>query len=283
MKYIMTVLFLSIAFNSFGQIRAAEKAVKRAEQKVADRLLEKTFNGIVDKLFGSDSTKVTQDESVKTDSTVTANSERFGGLFSAKRVEKKYEFHTTMDMVITSMDKKGKGDPIEMKMHYNKDSAYIATELEMAISITDFNQMKSYTIVGGRLTTIDLQKVMDKANSKSQKEDASVEDITYEKTGRTEMIAGHLCEEYKLTSEDIDGEYWITKDVFLNMNSYKKSFEINPNINYPENMSGTVLRMKITDLEHGGITTMETKSIRSEDISYDLGKYKVTDLSKFGF
>ena len=283
MKYALTLVLLSLTFGAFAQINAAERAVKKAEKKVADKMIEKTFNGIVNKLFGADSTKVTTDESVKRDSSVVADSERFGGLFSAKRVDKKYEFHTTMDMVMTITDKKGKGEPIEMKMHYNKDSAYMAAELEMAISITDFNTMKSYSIVGGRVTTVDLQKAIDKSNKMSGKDDDSQPEFKYEKTGRTETIAGYLCEEYTLVSEDMEGVYWITDKVLLNMTSYVRSFEVNPNVNYPENMSGTILRMEMKHLDEGTTTTMETRSITSTDLSYDLSKYKVTDLSRFGF
>ncbi|WP_235297096.1 DUF4412 domain-containing protein [Portibacter marinus] len=265
-----------------GQTDPVGKVIRKAERKVADRIVEKTAEGIFNKIFGSDSTKTTKDKSVKTDSTVTADSEPFGGLFSAKKVDREYHFDLTLDMVIKTEDKKGKGDPINMKMHYSQDSAYIGTEMESAINIMDFTNMKNYTIVGGNVTSLDLQKVMDKANRQQDKKEEEV-DYTFEKTGRKENIAGYLCEEYKVESDDMIGNYWLANDVGIDVETYQKSFATNPNINFPSDARGVILKMRMEDKKDKTVTTMETNEVIKQEIIYDLSKYKVTDLSRFGF
>lgn len=278
---IITVLcFLSQL--SFSQISSGKEAIRKAEKKATDRIVEKTVNGIFNKIFGQDSSKVTKNESVKTDSTVTANSNPLGGLFSAKRVERKYDFDLTLDMEFKTEDKKGDGDLIPVKMHYMSDSSYIGMEMSSAINIMDYKQMKSYMIVGGNVTIIDMQKAIDKANKKSKKKDYS-EDVTFKKTGKTEVIAGYKCSEYLVESEDGTGNFWITEDLNINVSTFQRAFDTNPNMYYPQGAQGIVLRMKIVDEKEKTVTTMDTNEVIKQQLKYDLSKYKASDLSRLGF
>lgn len=285
-KLLAIMLILAISINSKAQISAAERAVKRAEQKVADKIVEKTFNGLVDKLFGSDSTATTQDRSVKTDSTVTANSSPFGGLFSAKTVDKEYTFDLALHMEIQTKDKRGKGDPIDMISHYSSDSAYIGTEMQDVFNILDFSEMKSYSIIGGKVTIVNLQSFIDRANKNAKKtksDEEAAASFTYEKSGRTETIAGYKCDEYLLKSEDSEGEVWVTEGIGINPQAYAKTFAANPSLTYPTQEQGVILKMNIRDLKEKSTMTMITKKVIQETVSYDLSKYRATDLSKIKF
>lgn len=281
MKLSITI-FLLFSFQIMFSQNPIGSAAKKAERRVTNKIVEKTANGIFNKIFGSDTTNVTKDKSVKTDSSVTANSEPFGGIFSAKKVDKKYSFDVTLDMVLTTKDKKGKGDPIEMKMHYNRDSAFIGSEVESAFNIMDYSSMRNYTIIGGNVTTMNLQKVIDKANRRNKKEEDQ-EDFTYRKTGKTETIAGYVCEEYEIESEDVKGNYWLTDDIGINISTYQKTFATNPSVTYPKDAQGIILKMVMEDKKDKTVTTLVTNEVIKQTLTYDLSKYKVTDLSRLGF
>jgi len=221
----MFLLLMMVNF-SYGQISAAEKAVKRAEKKVADRMIEKTFNGLVDRLFGSDSSSVTtKDKSVKTDSTVTRNSSPFGGLFASKTVDKKFNFDMSLDMEVQTKDKKGKGDVIEMIAHYSSDSAYIGTEMQDIFNIMDFTEMKNYAIIGGKVNILSLKSIIEKAEKQAKidkEKEEEKETAKLIKTGRSEVVAGYKCDEYTLTDEDVKGSYWITEEVGIDASVYAR-------------------------------------------------------------
>lgn len=287
MKKIGLVIILFCAVNfSYGQISAAENAAKKAEKKVTDGIIEKTFNGLVDKLFGSDSTATTENKSIKTDSTVTANSSPFGGLFSSKKVERKFTFNLSLDMEIHTKDDKGKGDVIPLIAHYSSDSAYIGTEMQDIFNIMDFTEMKNYAIIGGKVNILGLQSIIDKAEKKAkiEKDKEADEDAPQlTKTGKSEMIAGYKCEEYTITDEDFSGSYWITQDIGVDAAVYARTFATNPTVQYPSNMKGIVLKMILEDSKRKTTTSMITKEVIREEISYDLSKYKATDLSRLRF
>ncbi|GLR15845.1 DUF4412 domain-containing protein [Portibacter lacus] len=278
---IFCCILATFSFSSiYGQVSSAEQAVKKAEKKVADKMIEKTFNGLVNKLFGSDSTKTTENTSVRTDSTVTSNSSPFGGLFSSKTVDKEFKFDMTLDMEMVTKDKKGKGDVIYVKAHYSQDSAYIGTEMENIFNIMDFGDKKNYALMGGKVTIMNLESFIDKANKKAKKKEENEEIPEFTKTGKTEMVAGYKCDEYLVEDEDFTGHYYIANGIGLNPEVYAKTFDANPAINYPKDQRGVILKMVIENTKDKTTTTMITKEVIKQELNYDLSKYKATDLSK---
>jgi hypothetical protein len=146
--------------------------------------------------------------------------------------------------------------------------------------------MKSYSIIGGKVTIVNLQSFIDKANKQAKKRKSDDEEevaYEYKKTGKTEMIAGYMCEEYLLTTEETEGEVWVTEAIGINPQAYAKTFVANPSMSYPTQEKGIILKMIIRDTKNKTTTTMITKKVVKEEVRYDLSKYKATDLSRIKF
>lgn len=265
-------------------VKGAEGAVKRAEEKVFTKAVEKTFNGIVDKLFGSDSTSTSTTNST-VDSTGTEKPSG-GGLFGTKTVDKAFVFDLSLDMEITTIDKKGKESVINSVAHYPKSGAYIGSETESVLNIMDFEEMKNYAIIGGKVTIVNLQRLIDKANklSKKNEEDEEVKDAPeMKKTGRKEIIAGFECEEFLIEDDDIKGSYWLTEEIGISAQTVANAFSVNPSVSIPNNAQGMVLKMEIEDKKNKTTTVVLTTKVSKDQKSYDLSKYKATDLSRLKF
>ncbi len=290
MKYLIPCFFaacLVFPNTSNGQIlRAAEKAIKKAEQRVTEAAAEKTFNAVVDKLFGSDSTSVenTKMDSTQVDSTSNRKSNSSIGIFGSKTIDKTYDFDMTLAMVVTTEDEKGEKTDLDYNSLYSNDGFYIGSELDEVLNIMDFDDMKNYALVGGKLTVMDLQKIIDKANrmDKNASQD-SLQSLEFKETGKTEVIAGYKCVEYQFEDENTRGSYWLTKDLEIAPGLWSKGFEANPNVNMPSEIKGAVLKMDFFDKENKSKVLMLTKSVKKEERSYNLSKYKATDLSRFKF
>ncbi len=286
MKYfnsLSILLFLLFATTLGAQItQGAEQAVKKAEDKAISKAIEKTFNGLVNKLFGSDSTSTeTTDGTIDSTKTKPTSS---GGLFSSKTIEKEFNFDITLDIDITTADKKGKENVVNSLTHYPKDGKYVGIETESVLNIMDFEDMKNYSVVGGKLTVLSLQSIVDKAKKVSKKEQENDEKVPeLVKTGKKEIIAGFECEEYTLEDEDMKASYWMTEELGISPATIALAFSTNPNIDVPENSHALVLKMIIYDTKEKTTTTMLTKSINKDKKSYDLSKYKASDLSRLKF
>ena len=284
---IFVLLFGLFSISLNAQVTGAAKdAVKKAEDKVLTKAVEKTFNGLVNKLFGSDSTSV-DEGSATVDSSGTESKSSFGGLFGSKPLNKKFDFDLTFEMEITSEDKKGKEHVIDTYTHYPESGTYIATETSSVLNIMDFGDMKNYSIVGGNVTILDLQRIIDKANKVAKKDKSNDDDEkeapVFEKTGNKEVIAGFECEEYLMEDEEIKGNYWITQELNISTETVARSFSTNPDIDIPLHAQGMVLKMIIEDKKNKSKTIVITKSVTKEKKSYDLSKYKATDLTRLKF
>ena len=282
----LLMFFLTLSITLPAQIiKGAEEAVKKAENKAIEKGIEKTLNGLVNKLFGSDSTS-TSTSGEKSDS--LAEKKTFNSLFSSKVVDKKYDFNLTLVMETTTEDKKGRKDVINSLGHYYSEGEYIGAETEGVLNIMDFGEMKNYSIIGGKVTIINLQTMIDKANkiAKKQKNMEEEEDIsppTIKKTGKTEIIAGFKCEEFIMEDESILGSYWLTQEIGVPSDIFAKSFNMNPSVEIPDETKGIILKMIIEHKEEKTKTHMLVTEVRKDKLSYDLSKYKATDLSRLKF
>lgn len=282
---LLLILFAYTPFTAHSQIiSVAKDAVRKAEKKVAEKAVEKTFNAFVDKLFGSDSTSVASDSLAVQDSTKTKSSKGIlGGLFSSEPVNKSYDFAINVEVEITTEEKGKAGDPLNMNMLYPKEGSHIGIELESAMIISDYNDMKHYTVAGGNVSVMDLNTVLEKAAKYNEKSDDDKSNMKVEKTGKTKKIAGYLCHQYTMVDDETKGEWWITEDLDVNMDIYAKSFEANPNIIYPKEFKGIALEMYINYKDKSQNVKYITKSVTKSEISYDLSKYKVVNLSAFKY
>lgn len=64
---------------------------------------------------------------------------------------------------------------------------------------------------------------LDKLKEMGQEEDMKKGDLKTRKTGKTKSILGYNCNQRSVTSEDVEGHVWVTKEVDINLG---KIFEV---------------------------------------------------------
>lgn len=283
----LSFLLLLLSGPNFGQVSGA---VKKAEEKVLERAVEKTVNALYEKLFGSetkkDSTAIAKD-STKLDSTAAKqnSSSPLGGIFGSKVVDKTFAFDFSLVTEITTTDQKGKSNVVNTINHFPKDGAYVGAEMESVINIMDFEDMTNYSIVGGNVTIMNLQSLIDKAQKMAKEEEVKDGEETPKliKTGKKENIAGFECEEYRLESKDMNASHWITQEIGISSEAYFRAFSTNAAVKVPSDTQGIILKMEVYDKKEKSTTVILTTEVKKEKIAYNLSKYKATDLSRFKF
>ncbi len=283
-------LFL-ILFSFFISAPKANAQLKdllrKVEQKVSESAADKAAEKIVEKIFGggtiTDSTGAVITESV--DSTGSSrNNSILGGLFGSEPVDKTYQFDLSLHMTITTSDKKGEDGVLNTIAHYPVNGAYVGMETESVFNIMDFEDMKSYAVMGGKVTVINLESAIEKAQKMSDnKADEDPEDFELKKTGRKEVIAGFECDEYMVENDEVKGFYWITQEIGISPEAIARAFSTNPAVTLPEHVQGIMLKMDMTQKDDGSKVVMVTEKVTKDKISYDLSKYEASDLSKFKF
>lgn len=90
---------------------------------------------------------------------------------------------------------------------------------------------------------------------------------TFTKVKGVKKINGYNCEKYGMTSEDLEGEFWFTKEVDFKITDFSKIFlsivktsnQKVPRIN--PNESGFVMEMKVKDKSTNAVTQMSVKEL----------------------
>ena len=286
---ILIIVLCSLSCNLLTA-QVSSGAVKKAEKIVTEKAIEKTLNGLVNKLFGSDTTSTsgaTKSDVDATSDTATSTKSSSGGLFGSKVVDKKFTFDITLEMEITTVDKKGKSNVINSIGHYPQNGSYVGAETESIINIMDFDEMKNYAIIGGKVTILGLKNIIAKANrmaekeaEKAKKKGEEPEQLIPEKTGKTAIIAGFKCDEYHAENEDLDCYYYMTKEIGISPDAMMNTFATNPNVTVPKDLNMLMLKMTVLNKDDNSKTTVLTTNVSKEKKTYDISKYKATDLSK---
>ncbi|MEX2593214.1 MAG: DUF4412 domain-containing protein [Anditalea sp.] len=230
----LALLFIAIPFVSEAQLlnkirRAAEKGVSNAVEKRVEKEVENAAQRQLEKAFADLYGPSVDDPSGNYDF-----SNMMKGINMNIQTEDSYDFTGVAEMEITGTDENGKPiDPILMKTFLHENSDYSAMEfapaekedaLEKTIMIFDMKNNASIILLenegekSSMAIGLDWQSISEGAYADSLEIDK--QEFTFEKSGNTKNIAGHLCEEYIGETEEYKGSYWITKEPIDGISSF---------------------------------------------------------------
>jgi hypothetical protein len=200
---ILGIFALGFIFSAEGQIM---KKIQNAAAQGASNALEKKAASEAEK------------------ATTKQLDALMGGFGQPAETEAEYSFSGYMVMEIISFDKKGKAEePVQMQYFLSsspdlsgmvvKDEKDPKKQTTMIMDLK--NQASIILLEDGKEKSsfaykVDFDKVQATVDEESQEQ---FENPGYklEKTGQTKTILGYSCEEYLMTSEDGDAQYWITE------------------------------------------------------------------------
>lgn len=252
--------------------RGVERAIQNKVEKEATKITEKQLEKVFSDMYGDD-----------------ADGSSMGGLDMGKVLagmgepvdtQDEYAFfgHVVLEMIST--DEKGKtADPVLFKSYLAKTDEYTGMELvdpknPKATTAMVFDTKNQASVVfldnKGEKSSFAYKMDFDDVNEMAEQEiDASIDETTIEKTGKTKDILGYACAEYHVKNADGEGYYWVTEEPiggyssFWSSNSpmmnskskekYAKHFGNLPKGNYMEltytsEESGTV-EMKVKEID----------------------------------
>lgn len=216
----------------------------------------------------------------------------FGGMMKPASTESEYFFTGYMVMEVKSTDKKGKSEePIHiqyllsdntelMGMSFNdpknpnvSTTTIMDTKNQAMVMLMDSNGEKS-----GFAVKVDYD-IMREIVDEEVEEPSENPNYKITKTGNKKTILGYDCEEYLITSQDGEGQYWVTEkpidglSMFTpqsnpmvtnnTMDRYNSMFSNAPKGSFME-MIFTATDGSITDMK---VIEMETKSPRKYTMS----------------
>ena len=326
-KYNLLILALFFTFFTVnGQLLSTKRIKKSAENKTQQRVDNKVDQGIdkgLDKaedfLFGKKKKK--KKEEIKEDDTEAVkeiegsldaseyneafnNSDKetdqepdmsmlFGGGGKVD-VAESFEFNSSIDIVVTTTDKKGKASTMNMTMLFPDNEDYFGMEVGSQDSkdeqippmkmIYDFKNKQMITMMNnggqkmGMVMSIDEEQLAKWADD----EDGDIDEIPeWKKTGKTKTILGYDCEQYVFTSNDGGGEAWVADDDDLHIgyamnamaNAQKK--DKNSDNEYPD---GAILEMNFNGNDGEKMTWISTDIKTDTEISLKTEGYQFMSL-----
>ena len=276
-KFVLPLLifsFFSCQLN--GQIfdrisRSIDKAIDTEVGKMSDKVAEKMFEKLFEKLFSGEETNTDSIVQYQADSaSVSSNSSNIdlSSIFNTKptKVDKSFAFDYKLKMSV------GNGEKTNVYDYYLPQSGtYSAMEINDIVVIMDLDSGDSYTIVNGNLTSFNMSKMVEKYMVKTPDDN---EEVTVKKTGRKEKIAGYLCEEYIISSQDSETEVWISYD-FIN-NDYRTAAFLNmikEKSKSPIENAGFAFKIISKDKKNNTDSIIEVTSVTPETKLYNLADY----------
>jgi len=222
------------------------------------------------------------------------------GSSSDAKIADVYSFKTSVDIRVTSFDKKQKSSEMNMRMLFPPEESgdpYYAVELldmqeddtdiPSNLVIFDYLNFKMISLINssGEKMGFTMELSQDQIDEWTEAEgEENDEKVEFKKTGKTKDILGYSCEQYVFESSDSEGEFWVSNDKDLKIgmalnamsqNDKKKSYDMPDE--YPE---GAILEMNYTDSDGSGMKWLAiaidkslNKTIRTEGYSFmNLGK-----------
>ena len=213
------------------------------------------------------------------------------------KVADAYSFSTSVDILITTTDKKQQSSKMNMRMLFPIDDPYYGIELldiegqegdiPQTLIIFDYLNYKMISLMdnSGEKMGFTMELSQDQIDEWAESEDdQDDESIDFVKTGKTKSILGYNCEQYTFKGEDGEGEFWVSDDKDLKIGMALNAMAQNGKENnydmpddYPE---GAILEMNFTEIDGSKMNWIATKiekslnkTIRTEGYSFmDLGK-----------
>ena len=317
-----SVLFFAFIFTIFtvnGQLLSSKRVKKSADAKAQQRVDNKVDEGIdkgLDKmedfLFGKKKKKKKEeidenpDEAVKEmENSLDASeyneaynssdtdqepdmSKLFGSMGGSVEVAESFEFNSSIDIVVTTTDNKGKATIMNMTMLFPEDNEYFGMETKGSDNpkeeippmkmIYDFEneQMITMMINGqqkiGMVISIDKEQLSKWADD----DDNDIDELPeWTKTGKTKKILGYTCDQYIFSNEDGKGEAWVTEDDDLNigyaMNAMTNAQKQDNKNEYPD---GAILEMTFNGDDGEKMTWVSTDIKTDTNISLKTEGYQ---------
>ena len=294
-SYILFTLFLFAFITVNSQIlnlnRAKESAEDKTEQRVDNKVdegIDKSLDKVEDFLFGkkkkkskdnSESEKSVSEveEPETTESTynsTSSNESSYGEsgqepdimkLFGSGTVEVKesFEFTSSIDIKVTTTDKKENVTVMTMKMLFPENEEYFGMEINSPDNteeqmppmkmVYDFEsqQMVTMMINSGQKIGMVISINEEELAKWVDEDDSDIEDMPeWKKTGKTKNILGYTCEQYVFSDNDGSGEAWVSDDDDLNigyaMNAMANSQDGKNNKGKSDYPDGAILEMTFT-------------------------------------
>lgn len=249
-NYVLLIIALFFSFSTLdAQLLSTKRVKKSAETKSKQRVdkkvdqgIDKSLDSVEDFLFGSKKKKQKTNDSSTVEYETEMTAEEYNEAYSETNVGQEpdyssmfggtvevadfFEFNSSIDMLMTTYDKKGKTNVINMTMLFPEDEEdYFGMEIKESENakqempqmkmIYDFKNQQMITMLDnegqkmGMVMSID----EDQLSKWAESEDYDIDEVPeWSKTGKKKDILGYNCEQYIFSSEDGDGDAWVTDD-----------------------------------------------------------------------
>jgi CRISPR/Cas system CSM-associated protein Csm5 (group 7 of RAMP superfamily) len=301
------LLFLAFLFTIFtvnGQLLSTKRVKKSAENKTQQRIdnkadegIDKGLDEVEDFLFGKKKKKEKEEiEEIYPETAQEFNdslyqdaynnsdektdqepdmSMLFGG-GGTVTVAESFEFNSSIDIVVTTTDKKGNVNKMFMAMLFPDNQEYFGMEMKGGDDpnqeippmkmIYDFKNQQMITMMINGAQKIGMVISLDEEllEKWAESDDNDIEEMPeWKKTGKTKEILGYECEQYVFSNEDGNGEAWVADEDDLNIgyamnamaNTQKKNDKVDNE--YPD---GAILEMTFNG-DDGEIMTWKSIDI----------------------
>lgn len=293
--------------------KASEKVEEKAEERAERKLDEKIDEGFDQAEEALESEKEEQTQS-KT-SVEERNQRRLGAMMKKMGVSSepvpiadKYTFSSRMKMRYQNLDGDGKmrdegevvtyispgeknfayeflsGTPEDVRGRPSKGIFIMDYANQATIILSDEDGEKTGVVYGLQLFG------NDEMTEEGEEEyvDEYEEDVEFlredvRKTGRTKNILGYKCEEYAFSTEEDEGNFWVTKDVkWKSEDAFGTIFR---SAMYSHGIfNGFLMESESRDKETGEISRMQVTEIDEKtNVAFTPGDYQLTNLGSINF
>ena len=185
-------------------------------------------------------------------------------------VEDAYNFDSAVDIELTTFNSKKTTSEMSMRMLFPADASYYAMEI---LEIKDSKDDVPASIVIFDYSTFKMISLMDMSGQKmgfamdlkesqieewKAMEEGNSDKTNFIKTGKTKEILGYTCEQYTISNEDGDGEFWISNDsdlqIAMALNAMSQNSKGKNSYDMPEDFpDGAILEMNFIDKKGEGM------------------------------
>lgn len=258
----------------------------------ADAQFNKLKNKLGNKLNKKKNEQVDKEVDKKKNNAGFDISSMLGGDASNLDLEESYAYNFAVDYTVTSEDTK---EPTEMTQLFATNGKHFGMILQAEENEADISEVvalmdfeRNYLIAvneeDGQAMVLEFENIEDQIAEENEEEPV---EFKVTKTSNTKKILGYLCTQYLYSSEDSNGEMWVTEDldytsfdVFAYMKQLSTRQAQKENQVWGSDFSGFVLHIKGTDDEGKAFEMIANKVDTDADYAYQMSDYKVLDLTK---
>lgn len=290
-RYTVLVCFAFLANSFTAEAQFLEKLQKRAEKRAQQRVenkIEKQVDKAVDKTVDAPENAVKENKknkkSAKKDSANGTNNEKDLELSSIINTSKNIELPEAYifgQKVTYEMETSASKQTNDMTYWFGTDEAIFGIEPGYdtnTLIVYDMTQdaMLMFSQKERKLQVMPFS-MFGAIYDNSSDDDT---DYTFKNTGETKTINGYLCQKYVMTSENLEGEFWFTKDIAFKVPSFSKAFlsvSKTSNQKVPDidpSAHGFMMEMIAKDNSSNSVTRMVVKDINTAPYNIKMADYK---------